>query len=129
MRDLVDLAVGKRPHVEQQSPVANNPDDGRLAGPERVEQRLLDSAREARQLRERECAAAGPGDRLLDLAADQACQPLSSLPHSGKRLGEHSQHRDLAARTLGIESESKRSLERRERELVRAQRALEWMPP
>ena len=126
--DLVDLAVGERAHVEQQPAVAHDPDDGRLAGAQRIEQRLLDRAGEARQLRERKRAAADPGHRLLDLAADEAREALGPLPHGGDRLGEHPQHRDLAAGALGIESEGERALERGERQLVRAQRALQRMP-
>ena len=59
----------------------------------------------------------------------QPGEPLGPLPHRGDRLGEHAQHRDLAAGALGVEGESERALERRERQLVGAQRALQRMPP
>ena len=76
--DLVDLAVGERAHVEEQAAVAHDPDDGRLAGAERVEQRLLDRAGKARELLERQRSAADAGDRLLDLAADEAGEALGA---------------------------------------------------
>ena len=79
-RDLVDLAVGERADVEQEPAVAHDPDDRRLAGAERIEQRLLDRAGEARELLQRERAAADAGDRLLDLAADAGRRAARRAP-------------------------------------------------
>ena len=81
----------------------------------------------ARELRERQRAAADARDRLLDLAADERREPLGARAHGLERLVEHPQHRDLAPRALGVEVERERPLERGERQLVRAQRALQRM--
>ena len=83
-----------------------------------VEQRLLDRAGKARELLERQCSAADAGDGLLDLAADQAGEAFGALPYRCNGLGEHPQHGHLGARPLGIEGNSKGSLEGRQRELV-----------
>ena len=97
---------------------------GGSPAPQRLGERLLDRARGARQLRERKRAAADARDRLLDLAADERREPLRPRPHLLERLVEHAQHRHLVARRR-VERERERSLERGERELVGAQRALE----
>ena len=61
--------------------------------------------------------------------------PTSSARRSARartslhRLVEHAQHGDLAASALGVEVERERPLERRERQLVGAQRALQRVPP
>ena len=51
--DLLDLGIRQRAAVEEQAPVADDADDRRLAEPKGSRQRLLDGARETRQLRER----------------------------------------------------------------------------
>ena len=56
-------------------------------------------------------------------------QPLGPRAHCLERLVQHPQHRHLAQRPLRVEVEPERPLERRQRELVRAQRALERVPP
>ena len=89
---------------------------------------LLDGARGARELGERERAASDARDRLLDLAADELREALRARAHGLDRLVEHAQHRHLVARRR-VERERQRSLERRERELVGAQRALQRMAP
>ena len=66
-------------------------------------------------------------DRLLDLAADRRREPLGARPHDGGVLAQHPQHRHLAQRARGLEVEEQRPLERREGELVDAQRALQRM--
>src|SRR5581483_12296699 len=63
---LVQLAVCERAAVEQEHAVADDTDDRRLALAQRPGQRLLQRAREARQLGEREGPAADARDRLLD---------------------------------------------------------------
>ncbi len=75
------LLVGQRQAVEQEAAVADDPDDGRLAGAERAGERLLERAREARQLGERQRAAADAADRLLDLAAGRGGKPFRALAH------------------------------------------------
>ena len=74
--DLVGLGVRQRAAVQQQSAVADDADDRRLTVSERLGERLLDRAGEARQLGQRKRAAADAADRLLDLAADRSGQPL-----------------------------------------------------
>ena len=68
-------------------------------------------------------------DRLLDLAVERGRQTLGAAADCVERLVQHPQHRHLAQRALGLEVERERSFERGQRELVRPQRALEWMPP
>src|SRR5262245_59040097 len=68
--DHVDLVVGDRADVEQEASVAHDPDHGRLAEPERLEERLLHRAGVARELRQRERPAADTSDGLLHLAVD-----------------------------------------------------------
>ncbi len=119
------VVVGERAAVEQELPVADDPDDGRLADAKRRRERLVDRAREARQLGERERAAADARDRLLDRAADELCESLGARADDARVLVEHAQDRDALRR---LEVEAERSLERGDRELVGAQRPLEWMP-
>ena len=126
--DLVDLRVGQRAAVEERAAVADERDDGRIAEPQRLRQRLLDRARRARELRERKRAAPDARDRLLHLAADELGEALGTRAHGLDRLVEHPQHGHLVARGR-VERERQRPLERGERELVRAQCALEWMTP
>ena len=71
--------VRERAHVEQQPPVADDADDGRLAGAERVGERLLDGAGEARQLGERQRAAAD--------ARRRSPRPRRRRPRPGARPG------------------------------------------
>ena len=61
---------------------------------------LLDRAGDARQLRERERAAADPRDGLLELAADERGEALRARAHRVDRLVEHAQDGDLAAGAL-----------------------------
>ena len=86
---------------------------------------LLERAREALDLGQRERAAADAARGLLDLAAGQRGEALRPLADVAGGLGEHPQHRDLAQRPLRVAVERERALERRERELVGPQRALE----
>src|SRR5437867_6365387 len=66
--DFPGLLVRKRAAVEQETTVADHADNRRVAGPQRGGELLLDRAGEARELRERERAAADPRDGFLDLA-------------------------------------------------------------
>ena len=126
-RHLVRLGVVERAAVEQRAAVADDADDRRLALAQRRRERLLDRAREARQLGERQRAAADARDRLLDLAADRRREPLGAGAHVlGDGLAQHPQHRDLAGHAPA-RGERERPLERGERELVGAERALERM--
>ena len=118
-RGLVHVGVGQRPAVEKQPPVPDDADDRRLAEPKRLGEGLLDRARRARELGERQRAAADTRDRLLDLAADVLREPRGARANSLQRLVQHPQHRDLAAR-FRVERQLQRSFERRECELVRA---------
>ena len=96
--DLVDLGVRERAAVEERPPVANDRDHRRLAAPERLRERLLDGAGRARQLGERERAAADARDGLLHLAADERGEPLGARANGLERLVEHPQHGHLVAR-------------------------------
>ena len=127
--DLVDLVRRQRARVQQQAAVAHDPDDRRVAQPELGARLLLDRARGARELGQRERAAADPRDGLLDLPADEPREPLGALADGVDGLVEHPEHRDLPPRELGVGEERERPLERRERQLVGAQRALQRMPP
>ena len=60
-------------------------------------ERLLDGAREARELDERQRAAADAGHRLLDRSVDESGQPLGPLAHGLDGLVDHSEHGDLGA--------------------------------
>src|SRR5512133_1915692 len=73
---LVRLGVRERAAVQQQAAVADDADDRRVAGAQRLGERLLDRAGTARQLGQRQRAAADSPNRLLDLSADRGCQPL-----------------------------------------------------
>ena len=116
----------ERPAVEQEPAVADDPDDGRLAGAQRRRERLLDRAREARQLGERQRAAADaarpsprPCRRRAPPAAPRARAPTRDV------LPQHAQHRDPLRR---VEVHAQRPLERGERQLVGAHRAVQRMP-
>ena len=124
-RHVVDVLGAQRPRVEQQPAVAHDPDHRRVAEPQRRGELLLDRARDARQLRERERAAADTRHGLLDLPADERRQPVRARAHRVDRLVEHAQDGDLAASTLRVVEERERSLERGERELVGPQRPLQ----
>ncbi len=101
----------------------------RLVRAQRLGELLLDRAGEARQLGQRQRAAADTRDGLLDLAADCGGEPLGTWRGpSAVSSPEHPQHRDLAACALGVEVELERPLERRQRQLVGAERTLERMP-
>src|SRR5207253_635923 len=121
--------AGERPAVEQQPAVADDADDRRLALAERRGKLLLHGAREARQLGERQRPAADARHGLLDGASDEPGEALGPPAHGLGRLVEHPQHRYLAERASGIEVERERSLERRQRQLVGAERALERVAP
>ena len=127
--DLVDLVRRQRARIQQQAAVADDPDDRRVSQPEHRRETLLDRARGARELGQRERAAADPGDGLLDLPADEPGEPLGPLADGVDGLVEHPEHRDLPPRELGVREERERALQRRKRQLVRPQRALQWMPP
>ena len=102
-------------------------DDRRLAAPQRRGERLLERAREARQLGERQRAAADARHRLLDRAADRAPRAAprgrAPSPPSSRSM------RSTGIRSRRVEVEPQRPLERGERQLVRAQRALQRMAP
>src|SRR5213075_63501 len=70
--------------------------------------------------------AADAADGLLDLAAGRGRESSRALTHSVAPLRERAEDGDPLRR---LEVEEQRPLERRERELVDAQRALEWVPP
>src|SRR3954453_15244445 len=63
-RDFLDVAVRERAAVEQEPAVAHDRDDWWIGGAKRRRELLIERAREARQLGERQRAAAGAGDRL-----------------------------------------------------------------
>ena len=128
-RDLVDLAVGERAHVEQQAAVAHDPDDGRLAerGAGRTatpRPRRQSSAAPRAAARRRRPGRPSPrprrrrGRRGARPAARTAATGSASIRSTGISR----------ARPLGVEGESEGSLERRQRELVRPERALERVP-
>ncbi len=121
--------VGHRAAVEQQAAVADDADHGRLAESQRRRELLLDGARVALKLRQRERAAADARDGLLHLAADCRGQTLGPRANGVGGLFEHPQHGDLAARAVGVEVERQRAFERGERELVGPQRPLEGVAP
>ncbi len=98
------------------------PTTGGSPDAERRRELLVERAREARQLGERQRAAADACDGLLDGAAGERGEPLRARPHAV--VAQHPQHRNPLRR---VEVERERSLERRERQLVRAQRALQRM--
>ena len=85
-------------------------------------QLLLDGAGEARQLGERQRAAADARDGLLDRAAGRLGEPLRARANRLGRLAQHPQHRDLVR---PVEVERERALERGERQLVGAEGAME----
>src|SRR5262245_9737922 len=124
--DLLDLTVGQRAAVEERTPVADERDDRRLAGPKRVGEPLLDRACGARKLRQRKRAATDASDRVLDLATHELGESLGAGPDHVDRLVEHPQH-GHGVTLRRIEAECERSLEGRERELVGTKRALEWV--
>ena len=95
----------------------------------RAGERLLERARERRELGERQRAAADARDGLLDLAVHRAREPLGPGAHRQRVLVEHAEHRHLRERTHGVEVEEQRALERGEPELVDAQRAMQRMAP
>ena len=101
-------------------------DHRRVVGAQRRRQLLLDRAGVARELGERERAAADAGDRFLHRAADGLRKSLGAGADGLGRLAQHAQHRDLLR---PVEVERERSLERGERELVGAERALERVAP
>ena len=70
-------------------------DDRRVAGAQRARQLLLDRAGEARQLGQRQRAAADPRDGLLDLAGDAFGQPLGPRPDRLSGLCGHAQDGNL----------------------------------
>src|SRR5581483_7240991 len=104
--------------------VADDAEERRLAGPQRSGQRLLERAREARQLGERQRAAADAADRLLDLAGRRRSEPLGARANRRRVLRERAEDGDPLRR---LEVEEQRPLEGGERELVDAQRTLERM--
>ena len=101
------------------------PTTGGSPDAQRRRERLLDRAREARQLRERQRAAADAADRLLDGAADERGEAFGARAHVAGVLVQHAQHRDPLGR---VEIEAQRPLERGERELVDPHRALQRVP-
>ena len=122
-RHLVDLFVAERAAVEERTAVANERYDRRLSEPKGLGELLLDRARRARELRERKRATADAGDRLLDLAADELGEPRRAGAHGLDRLVRASAASAPSRATPGTERE--RALERSERQLVGAERALE----
>src|SRR6185312_14355742 len=94
-RGLVDLGLGQRPRVEQQPSVTDNAEHRWVAEPEWRGELLLDRARGARQLGERERSAADARDRLLHLAADEPGETLGPLAHALERLVEHAKDGNL----------------------------------
>src|SRR5581483_682891 len=97
---LLHLVVAQRPAVEQETAVAHDPDQGRVAEPERRGELLLDGAGAARELLERQRPAAHARDRLLDGPADGRGEALGAGAHRLERLLQHAQHGDLAPRAL-----------------------------
>ena len=120
--DLVRLGVGERSAVEQRASVADDGDHWRLVRPQRAGQLLLDRAGEARQLGQRQRAASYPRDGLLDGAAGRRGETLGAAENDIGGLAQHADHRDLVR---PVEVERERPLERSERQLVRAEGAVE----
>src|SRR6478736_6653931 len=89
--DRLDLVVLEGAAVEQQTAVADDADDRRLAETERRSKGLLDGAGEALELRERQRTAAHARDGLLDLARDERRQTLGASPDRAACLLEHAQ--------------------------------------
>ena len=123
----------RRSSVRQSSssrPSRTIADDRRLAEAQRRRERLLDRAREARRAR-RAAARRRRRARRSPRPSPPTSrgEPLRARAH-GRRAAsrEHAQHRDLAPRALRVEVERERRLERGERQLVGAQRALERVP-
>ena len=108
--------------------VAHDCDHGRLAGTERRGELLLDRAGEARQLGQRQRAAADARRRSPRPRRRRARQSLGPRAHRVGRLAHHAQHRHLVERRSG-RVERERPFERGERQLVGAQRALQRMAP
>ena len=80
------------------SPSRTIADHRRLAGPQLRGELLLDRAGEARQLGQRERAAADARDGLLDVAADELGEPSRARPHGLRRLAQHAEHGNLLGR-------------------------------
>jgi hypothetical protein len=94
---------------------------------EAVRQRLLHRIMPRSAAPPAEAHAADTGDRLLDLAADELGETFGPGAHELDRLVQHSQHGNGVA-CGWVERQRERPLESSERELVRAQRALQWVP-
>ena len=120
------LVVGQRQAVEEEAAVADDAHHRRVARAQRLGERLLDRAREARELGERQRAAADAADGLLDLAARRGGEPLGA---GADRRGSCASVRSTGIRSRRLEVEQQRPFERGERELVDAQRALQRMAP
>ena len=119
---LFDLGIAQRAAVEQQPAVANDADHRRVALTERGCELLLDGAGEARQLSQRQRAAADSGDGFLDLAPHCSGQTLRACAHEAGVLADHAQYRNLAGGTLGVEVDHQRAFQRSEGQLVRPER-------
>ena len=103
------------------------PTTGGVTCPKRSDERLLDRAREARQLRERQRAAADAGDGLLDRLRRQPRRAASARARTAA-AGSRSMRR-TGMRSGASRCSCERSFERSERQLVGAQRALQRMSP
>ena len=123
-RHLVDLGLGERAAVEQQLAVADDADDRRLAEAKRLGQLGLERAGEALDLRERQGAAAGAGDRRLDrTAGERASRSARARTTPAGSVSIRRQGSPRAPARVAIERE--RGLERGERDLVDPQRAVQ----
>ena len=87
--DLVELILADRSAVEEEPSVAHDPDDRRVAEAKRLRERLIDRARERRQLGERQRSAADAGDRLLHLASDGRREALGARANRCLVLVQH----------------------------------------
>ena len=105
------------------------PTTGRLAEPQRRRERLLDRAGDARQLGERQRPAADARDGLLELARRRAPRGARPAPAPSSIGSSSIRSTGISRRARsGIGQERERPLERRERQLVGAQRPLQRMP-
>ena len=131
-RDQVDVRIRQRAAVEQAHAVGDAREDGRIARPQarRVGVGVAGQRdREGGQIVQRERAAAHPGDALDDRAAGPLRKPLRSGAHDLERLRGGAQHRQLGAGANRIAVDVEGGLERRQAQLVDAQRATERMAP
>ena len=125
---LVDLRLRERPGVEQQPPVTDDAEHGRVAKPERRREPFLDRACGAWQLRERKRAPP------TCATVSSTSPPTSPARRSAARERARAARRACGAResppgALRVLVQRERPLEGGQRQLVRTERALQWVAP